>query len=203
MRKYYYGKYDTDTYPAELKNDFHFLCYYFGLYLKYCDNSEGCMNFDEYIRLRGIDKKSDEKFQWTPINKAQAYIRDQLNKDANKHISKRQIRKLGFSGHLSIPMFPKTGLIIENKLFSIIFEIPELSCLKKRFIDYLYLKWENDNEKTGYYMDDSDPEWCVKKTAANFCGFQNDVLEKHYSLKKQLHAHPAYIIIQKEIERRK
>lgn len=206
MSKYIYGKYDTDTFPDELKNEFHYLCMYLGAYLKYCKNPEDYKTFDDYAKAYRLTEKTDDKFRWCYINEAQAFIRDKLNMlptGKAKYISKRQIRKLGYSGVLRIPMFPKSGFAIEDKLFYYVFTEKNLASVKKYFMDYISQKWKTDDEVVGYYYDSSDEEKCFRKTAIYFCGFQEQVLQKEPEIRRTFQGHNTYKIIQSELERRK
>lgn len=206
MSKYIYGKYDTDTFPDELKNEFHYLCMYLGAYLKYCKEHENYKTFDDYAKAYNLTEKTDDKFRWCYINEAQAFIRDKLNMlstGKKKYVSKRQIRKLGYSGVLKIPMFPKAGFEIEDKLFYYVFTEKKLVSVKKFFMDYISQKWKTDDEMIGYYFDPLDEEKCVRKTAIYFCGFQEHVLQKEPEIRTTFQGHNTYKTIQLELERRK
>lgn len=204
--KYIYGKYDTDTFPDQLINEFHFLCMYLGAYLKYCKNNEGFNSFDDYANAHSLTEKTDDRFYWSFINEAHAYLRNIINTQDtsnSKYISKRQIRKLGYSGKLSVPMFPKSGYTIENELFNIVFNDVFLIPVKNHFMDYVSQKWKNDPEITGFYFDPNHPQKCIEKTATHFCGFQEHVLQKEPEIKRIFQGHTTYTEIQSELERRK
>lgn len=224
MSKYIYGKYNTDTYPDELINEFHFLCMYLGAYLRYCKDPKNYESFNDYAQKNNLFYKENDKFYWCYINEAQAFLRDKINENIEKetyiesengkktkYISKRQIRKLGYSGFFSVPMFPKKGIIIEQKLFQYIFEEKNLSSVKDLFIDYISKKWKNDKGKYGYLKgptstidtEDTDLNNCIRRTAINFCGFQEDVLQKVPQIRREFQSNNTYEFIQHELEMRK
>ena len=206
MSKYIYGKYDTDTFPDELKNEFHYLCMYLGAYLTYLENTNEYNSFHDYAKANNLTNKTDDKFRWCYINKSQAFIRDVFDvktTDKTIKISKRQIRKLGYSGFFSVPMFPKNGYLIEDEIFGMVFNDSNLSSVKTHFIDYISHKWKTDDEFVYYLNDEKHKEDCVRKTAIYFCGFQEYVLRKDPELKRIFQGHTTYKIIQSELERRK
>ena len=205
MTKYILGKYDTDTYSGELKNEFHYLCMYLGAYLKYHKNPQGYNKFDDYAKANNLTNKSDTNFRWCYINEAQAFIRDQLNETSGqkgKSVSKREIRKLGFSGVLSIPKFPYSGCDIQDKLFDFVFADKNCKSVMGYFMDHISLKWQMDQELLKYYRD-SVGEKCIINTAANFCAFQFDILNKDQNMQERFITHKTYETIQNELETRK
>ena len=208
MTKYILGKYDTDTYSGELKNEFHYLCMYLGAYLKYHKNPQGYNKFDDYAKANNLTNKSDTNFRWCYINEAQAFIRDQLNETSGqkgKSVSKREIRKLGFSGVLSIPKFPYSGCDIQDKLFDFVFADKNCKSVMGYFMDHISLKWQMDQELLKYYRDsvgEENKEY-IKNTASNFCGFQNRVLKEKPKFRFKLQKHTTYETLQNELEKRK
>ena len=205
MKKYVYEEYDIDSFSEVLMNEFHYLCMYLGAHLTFNENPNGFNTFREYAIAKELENGTNWFFRWCYINKAQARLRDKINSTQQSQInpiSKREIRKLGYSGHLSRPRFPMSGTIIENELFSLVFDNIDIGELASSFLDYIYNKWIADGNTLDFYMP-GDNERAVKNTATNFCGFQKQILFRYPDLFTPFFANNTYQYIQSELQKRR
>lgn len=226
MRKYFYDRFDPDTFGYVLKNEFHHIFIYLGAYLEYCEQSPirnkstPSTSFMEFIEKNQLKQIDDDRSYWHYINKAHAFLRNRINeKNTNADdssvkptISKRQIRRLGYSGVFSIPRFPLSSRQIVSELFHYFFENPVLSDLLKSFINSLYEKWEQDNQilrctTLTHGGSSPDKERAVNTTREVFCGFQFDILLRGSGVSKAISeainafkTHKFFSSIQNELE---
>lgn len=140
--KYIYGKYSPDTVPHEEYNEFHALSVFLGAYLVYCSSPEST-SYSDYVADRNLKEECLEgRFRWPYITKAHIFLRSKLNENTDEvtYISKRQIRKLGYSGIGAPRMYPVKGARIQEELFQFVFYTKELEQVKIAFLEYLYHK---------------------------------------------------------------
>lgn len=152
--KYIYGKYSPETVPHEEFNEFHALSVFLGAYLLYC-SSPKYASYSDYVADKNI--KEDclaGRFRWPYITKAHIYLRSKLNENTNtdnvSYISKRQIRKLGYSGIGTPRMYPVKGSLIQDEMFQLVFYKEELEQVKVAFLEYLYEKMRMIDPNCGY-----------------------------------------------------
>lgn len=203
MKKYIYGKYDTDTFPVEQTNYFQDLCVFFGAYLIFKERKSEFDSFANFVKENELTSVDNTCNYWAFINKAQMFIRNSINSNLNTNkkyllISRRQIKKLGFSGKYCVPAFPMKGNEIQNELFKHMFSEQEFEEVKKYFIIHIFNKWKNTPTKF---------ECCVGDTAnsknniaTKFCGFQYYVLREHFDIMKEFFDNKTYMDIKLELE---
>ena len=208
MKTYIYGPFSADTVLLEEINDFHTLSMFLGAYLTYSESSEynGFRNYAEKNHL--TYKDSQGKCYWTYINKAHTYIRNALNKSSNtdihKYISRRQIRKLGYSGVGVVRMYPLQGNIIQAEMFRLIFSDEHLIQVKELFIEYLLDKWDN-TDQTHTYLTRYGGDAAVRNTFRDYISFQYDLLTSKDNGNKiilTLSDNTTYTTIQHELDER-
>ena len=209
MGRYIYGKYDQDSFTQPLKNEFHYLSIYIGAYLYYCESSQNSSTFSEYIERKGMETLDDKTQYWHYVNKAQSFIRERVQHHSisKKGVSKRQIRKLGYSGCFSRPRLSRRSIDILTELNKLVF-----SSLKN---EDLTLKWENNSsypishcitKKHGGLQ--KTPAAAVDVTRTRFCGFLSEIINSDNIARSNTeftHAfreHVFFCNIQQEIERR-
>ncbi len=148
MKKYVYGKFNPDDVPQIEQNEFHTLSFFLGLYLDYMNNKANNQAFDEYLNVQSI-MLTDLK--WRYINKAHREIRDRLKIETEKScVSRRQIRKLGYSGFGSVLMYPVSGIRIQRMIFKLCDETQNNIWVDK-FTSTLYQKW-TQNYPNHFYL---------------------------------------------------
>lgn len=150
--KYIYGKYSPDTVPHIEYNEFHALSVFLGAFLLY-SAAPDYTSYLDYLAKKDLKKECLEgRFRWPYITKAHLFLRSKLNEGTNNatHISKRQIRKLGYSGIGACRMYPLKGSIIQNEMFRIVFYTREMELVKNAFLDYLYDKFRITDTHLGY-----------------------------------------------------
>lgn len=175
--KYIYGKYSPDTVPHEECNEFHALSEFLGAYLVY-SNSPEYASYADYVADRNLKKECLEgRFRWTYINKAHIFLRSKLNENTDKgaYISKRQIRKLGYSGVGAPRMYPIKGSFVQNEMFRRVFYTKELEQVKNVFLDYFYDKIRMIDPDCSY-LDVVSGEGAVKFVFRTFISFQFPLL---------------------------
>lgn len=206
MKKFIYGKYDTDTFFVERTNCFHDLCVYLGAYLIYIERKSQFESFDKFIATYSLTYLDSNRKYWAFVNKAQVFIRDNINSknDNNKKkipfMSRKQIKRLGHNGNF-VPAFPRQGYLIEKELFDCILYDEKYEEIKEFFLNNVFSKWENNIETLEYYYNPTKEH--IINTAINFCGFQYEVLRKHENVMKTFFSHEAYIKIQQDLEDKK
>lgn len=179
MRKYIYGKISEDTYFHSLRNEFHIICFCYGVYLEY-KNSENELNFSEYF----YSKKHLFSNNWHFVNTTHNYI-----KNNNKDIGKRELRKLGYTGSGSTPMCPKKADIIQN----VIFKFLEIEEFAEEYYKFLIENWNNSTSVLKYNIPNKLDE-SVSNVFHNFIGFQRRVLLQN----KKQDAHKLYNNLKKD-----
>ena len=188
MGRYIYGKYDQDSFTQPLKNEFHYLSIYIGAYLYYCESAQNSSTFSEYIERNGMSTLDSNRQYWHYVNKAQSFIRERANQNhsiSRKGVSKRQIRKLGFSGCFSRPKLSRRSIDILTEFNELVFSSlknEDLTLILAPYFCALYTKWENDisypisqciTKKHGGSQ--KTPAAAVEATRSRFCGFISDI----------------------------
>ena len=177
--KYIYGKYLPETVPHEEFNEFHALSVFIGAYLLYC-SSPKYASYSDYV----ADKKIKEeclagRFRWPYITKAHIYLRSKLNENTKTdnvpYISKRQIRKLGYSGIGTPRMYPIKGSLIQDEMFRFVFYKEELKHVKVAFLEYLYEKMRMIDPNCGY-LEKISGEGAANYVFRTFISFQYHLL---------------------------
>ena len=162
MKTYIYGKFSADTVPHAESNEFHTLSMFLGAYLSYCNTSDAeYSDFKDYAEKNNLLYRDNHgTCYWTYVNKAQAFIRDRINRNIptnrKKYISKRQIRKMGFSGLGSVRMYPLNGESIQREMFEFVFGEENLIQVRDLFLDYLSEKWLQENALHTYLTKNSE-----------------------------------------------
>lgn len=209
MSKYIYGKYDSDTFPDELTNEFHYMCMYLGAYLHYenlilnKDSDKESKSFFDFATDNNLGENARFGFRWKFINEGQAFIRDYINNSQEfecEKVSKRQIRKLGYSGYCSVPRFPRCGIFIANTFLNTVFNKTKYDETKRMFLEFIARKWEKDDGIDGYSGGDYSSEEKIQRTAAYCCGFQDYVLNFDPSMKREFFSNELFSLIQRELE---
>lgn len=175
--KYIYGKYSPDTVPHEECNEFHALSEFLGAYLVY-SNSPEYASYLDYVANRNLKEECLEgRFRWTYINKAHIFLRSKINESTDKvtYISKRQIRKLGFSGIGARRMYPIKGSLVQNEMFRLVFYTKELEQVKNVFLDYFYDKIRTIDPAFSY-LDRVSGNRAAKFVFRTFISFQFPLL---------------------------
>lgn len=173
MGKYIYGKINEDTYFHPLRNEFHIICFCYGVYLEY-KNSEKKFKFSEYFS----SKKHLFSKNWHFVNVAHNHIIRN-----SKDIGKRELRKLGYTGFGSTPMCPVKADIIQNEIFKFL-EIEEFA---EEYYKFLIESWNNSSSLLKYNVPNKQNE-SVDNVFHNFIGFQRRVLLQN----KRQDAHKLY-----------
>ena len=88
MKKFIYGKYDTDTFPVECTNYFHDLCVYLGAYLFYTERKDEFETYADFISYYSLTYLDSDRKYWALVNKAQIFIRDSINSNKSKDNNK-------------------------------------------------------------------------------------------------------------------
>lgn len=177
--KYIYGKYSPDTVPHEEFNEFHALSVFLGAYLLYC-SSPKYASYSDYVADKNIKEEClAGRFRWPYITKAHIYLRSKLNENTNtgnvSYISKRQIRKLGYSGIGTPRMYPVKGSLIQDEMFQFIFYKEELEQVKVAFLEYLYEKMRMIDPNCGY-LEKISGEGAANYVFRTFISFQYHLL---------------------------
>ena len=177
--KYIYGKYSPDTVPHEEFNEFHALSVFLGAYLLYCSSPE-YRSYAEYVADKNIMEEClAGTFRWPYITKAHIYLRGKLNEKTSRdnvsYISKRQIRKLGYSGIGTPRMYPIKGSLIQDEMFQFVFYNKELKQVKVVFLDYLYKKMQKIDPNCGY-LDRISGNGAANYVFRTFISFQYHLL---------------------------
>ena len=210
MKKYIYEKFNADTVPHMESNEFHTLSMFLGAYLVYSETSSSEYNtFKDYAEKNNLLYKDNQGVcYWGYVNKAQAFIRDKLNEknspNNKKHISKRQIRKLGFSGMGAVRMYPLQGVSIQRELFNYVFHEEHLAQVRTLFLDYISEKWTKENYLSTYLTNNSGKS-ATFNTFRCFVSFQYELLDrsdKGRRIISNLLRNTTYDVIQNEIDGR-
>lgn len=175
--KYIYGKYTPETVPHEEFNEFHALSVFLGAYLVYCETPEYA-SYSKYVTDKNIKEECLEgRSRWPYITKAHVFLRRRLNEDVNNvtYISKRQIRKLGYSGVGAPRMYPTKGVLIQDEMFQLVFYKKELEQVKNVFLEYLYDKIRMLDTDC-HYLDKVSGERAANSVFRNFISFQYHLL---------------------------
>lgn len=214
MKRYIYGKPSSDTALQAEKNDFHSLSMYLGAFLFYLEDPT-CKDFDNYIREHNLlyDPDSKNSF-WSYVNKGHSFILKKIKnsesfvseKSANKlpPISHRQIKRLGYSGVLSVRRFPINGVSIQNMIFRYVFTEAEMKTLKNAYLNYVYAKWLND-PRPNTFLSSEGNESAVENTFSWFLDFQDELLSsspKGIGIRQKLFENNTYQVIQHEMDKR-
>lgn len=209
MKTYIYGKIDPNEVPYRESNEFHTLFMFLGAYLIYSETSTKYNDFTDYVnRNHLLYEDTHGKCYWRFINKAQAFIRDKINNsvfiDKKNHVSKRQIRKLGFSAFGSVRMYPLNGKTIQEELFNFVFgkQCPEQ--VRNMFLDYLSKKWREEEYPHAYLTINSGVA-ATENTFRTFISFQYAVLVRSPIGRRiipQLSANNTYMQIRSELDQR-
>lgn len=205
MAKYIYGKFKAQTVPQTEVNDFHSLSMFLGAYLIY-STTHSYSNFKEFAEKNSLlYKDNNGKCFWSYVNKGQSFIRDKINQEIeNKkcYISRRQIRKLGYSGMGSVRMYPLNGCIIQDCLFNYVFTEKQLVEVKELYLNFLFEKWNDSNEPHSYLTNVGGTA-SVFNTFRRFLLFQYSLLSSIPKGKKyidQLFMNNTYMTIQNELD---
>lgn len=203
MKTYIYGDYSPDTVPRWDSNEFHTLCIFFGAYLHYSAETS-YKNFEEYVVKNHLLNINEVGIGcWHYVNKAHIFIREKLNYNSNsRYVSRRQIRKLGFSGFGSVHMYPLSGERIQNELFNYVFSENNLTDVKDVFIRYLLNKWNNlDDNKS--HLTSYSGKAARENTFIKFMAFQYTLLTLKPigdDILKKLRANATYDVIQTKLD---
>lgn len=205
MNTYIYGKYSPDTVPQLDSNEFHCLCIFLGAYLKYSAETS-YSSYEEYIEKNNLLNINERGIGcWHYVNKAHIFIREKLNYNTNsRYISRRQIRKLGFSGIGAPRMYPLSGERIQDVLFNYVFGESKLKAVRDTFIGYMLNKWNSLDENKSHLTENSGTA-ARENTFRKFISFQYDLLAtkpKGERILKQLKANNTYDIIQVDLDNR-
>lgn len=207
MGKYIYGKFSADIVPQSLSNEFHSLSMFLGAYLMY-SKEVGSDDFGQYVKQNHLlYKELGDKTIWSYVNKAHVFIRDRINSteiNDKKHVSRKQIRKLGYSGIGKPAMYPLCGLKIQKEMFELVFFEEKLEQVKEVFLNYLAEKW-GETESTGSYLSCNGGNAATRNTFRKFIRFQYDVLSqspKGEIIISKLLANVTYGEIQKGLDER-
>lgn len=178
MARYIYGKFEAATVPQTEINDFHSLFMFLGAYLFYSENPQ-YSDFKAYVTKNQLRYKDNQgRCFWSYVNKGQIFIRDKINQNNSKtkyFISRRQIRKLGYSGAGSVRMYPLSGNIIQKTLFHYVFEQDNLTQVKEAYLDFLFNKW-NASEEPHSYLSNIGGNAATQNTFKKFLLFQHELL---------------------------
>ena len=178
MKKYIYGKFNAATVPQTEINDFHSLSMFLGAYLLYSENPQ-YSDFKEYAKDNHLLYNDNQgKCFWSCVNKGQIFIRDKINQNSSKdrdHISRRQIRKLGYSGTGSVRMYPLSGNVIQETMFRYVFEEKHLAQVRELYLDFLFEKW-NDSEEPQSFLSIIGGKAADENTFKKFLFFQYKLL---------------------------
>lgn len=211
MRTYIYGKFSADTVPHIESNEFHTLSMFLGAYLIYCKTSNSEYDsFEDYaIKNNLLYKDNHGTCYWTYVNKAQAFIRDRINGNistrSKKYVSKRQIRKLGFSGFGSVRMYPIKGDTIQKEMFNFVFGEKHLTQVRDLFLDYIFEKWAKENNLRTYLTQNAG-ESAKFNTFRFFISFQYELLDRSTKGRRiisELFRNTTYDDIQNELDGRR
>ncbi len=176
MKKYVYGRFSSDDVPQVERNEFHTLSFFFGLYLDYKENKADNQSFDEYLTAQSIILTD---LKWKYINKAHRLIRDKLKEEAEEYgVSRRQIRKLGYSGFGSVLMYPVSGMIIQRMFFMVCADAEDKIWVDK-FISTLYQKWMR-NYPDHLYLQRNAGEDALSNVCRLFIAFQYRLLRDRH-----------------------
>ncbi len=141
--RYIYGSYSADNVPRCECNEFHSLSVFLGAYLAYSED-KFCNNFEEFVEKHELlCVNYNTVYYWEYVNKAHIFVRDKIlyGDLCSSYVSRRQIRKLGYSGPMAPRMYPKNGKVIQQVMFDYVFTNEHLKLVKKLFLDYLYQNW--------------------------------------------------------------
>ena len=207
MKKYIYGKFNAATVPQTEINDFHSLSMFLGAYLLYSENPQ-YSNFKEYAKDNHLLYKDTQgKCLWSYVNKGQIFIRDRINQNTSKNkdcISRRQIRKLGYSGAGCVRMYPLSGNIIQETMFRYVFEEKHLTQVREVYLDFLFEKW-NATEDPHTYLSSIGGRVADENTFKRFLLFQYKLLAsstKGDRIIETLFRNTTYKKIQQELNER-
>lgn len=207
MGKYIYGKFSADIVPHSFSNEFHSLSMFLGAYLMY-SQEVGNDDFGKYVKQNHLlYKELGDKTVWSYVNRAHAFIRDRINSaelNDKKHVSRKQIRKLGYCGIGKPAMYPLCGLKIQKEMFELVFFEDNLAQVKVAFLNYLAEKWR-ETESTGSYLSCNGGNAATRNTFRKFIRFQYAVLSqspKGESIIPKLLANETYGEIQKGLDER-
>ena len=204
MKKYYYAKMSTDTYPHELSNEFLYLLVYFGAYLVF-NSKKNYISFQNFIANENLtyNKLSNQAYpqsiRWSYLNKASIFFRNLLKETDN--ISRRELRKFGYSGPFSVPMYPRKGCTIQSIVFDYIFTKQEYEPVKFAFLTYIYDKWKATTSDQ-VFIDLYTGPTAHKNVFAKFISFQYDLLSSFkdgYAIKNTLCENNTYKYIKSAI----
>lgn len=209
MRTYIYGKFSPDTVPHNESNEFHTLSLFLGAYLSYCETPEIYADFKDYAKVNNLIYKENQTIHyWGYVNKAHAFVRDRVNKEASpyskKYVSKRQIRKLGFSGFASRRMYPLNGDTIQKEMFIFVFGQEQLTQVREIFFDYVSQKWGIEHPLRTYLFKNGGGN-AVDNAFRMFISFQYELLSlssQGQRIIRELSGNPTYKTIQSELEKR-
>lgn len=210
MRTYIYGNFSADTVPHIESNEFHTLSMFLGAYLIYCKTSNSEYDsFEDYAMKNNLLYKDNHgTCYWTYVNRAQAFIRDRINGNIStqgkKYISKRQIRKLGFSGFGSVRMYPLKGDYIQKEMFDFVFGEKHLTQVRDLFLDYISEKWA-DEDRLHTCLTQNSGKAAKSNTFRIFISFQYELLDRSAKGKRmisKLLENTTYDDIQNELDGR-
>ena len=206
MKKYIYGNYDAQIVPHIEINEFHTLSVFLGAYLVYSGKPE-YKSFSQLVdETKLVSEMNNDVFYWSYINKAHRFIRDRLltKESCSKYnVSRRQIRKLGYSGHMSPRMYPLSGNDIQNEMFDFVFNNASLEQVKEKYLDYIYSKWMLENNTRSFFTSEGG-EKATENAYIKFLDFQYKLLsQKGKHILKDLSANNTYELLQNQIEERR
>lgn len=208
MKTYIYGKFTSDTVPYMESNEFHTLSMFLGAYLSYCQTANSDYNtFKDFAEKNKLLYKDNQGiYYWTYINKAHAFIRDRINGNVSNqsktYISKRQIRKLGFSGLGSVRMYPLNGDSIQKEMFDFVFGKENLIQVRDLFLDYISEKWAQEKYLHSYLTQNSGDSAKIN-TFRIFISFQYELLYQSAKGRRiivKLSENTTYDVIQNELD---
>jgi len=113
MSKYIYENINEDTFLRTFKNEYHYFCFCHGVYLTYISKNKSTKknySFFDYFET----KKELYNHNWHFVNKSHNNLKSNLK------VTKKELRKLGFTGIGATPMCPKKAIIIQKRIFNIL-----------------------------------------------------------------------------------
>lgn len=135
LKKYYYCEYQKELFYEVLRNEYHFIAFCYGVYTVFKKEDNSC-GFSEYLKRKSKHYTSN----WHFVNITHNLLKKNLE---DKTISRREIRKLGYSGCQSLPRCSKKALLIQNCLIKMIISDNDFI---SDFVEAINNKWKNVND---------------------------------------------------------
>lgn len=132
LKKYYYCEFNEQLFNETLRNEYQFLAFCYGVYISFKSKNTDC-DFSEYLEKKLKKYPSN----WHFVNITHRLLKTKLK---DQEVSRREIRKLGYSGSQSLPRCSKNALIIQNHLTRMVLSDSEFV---KVFVSAINDKWKN------------------------------------------------------------